>query len=133
MLTARATGLIKIAMTLARLALPLVLLAMPALAAPGGPIGTLQRGPYLCELPGDAAGPAGLHQPGEDFTVTNASSYETPQGRGSYLLTGKIVVMTSGPKRGQRFRRDGSGFLRKLAADGTGGELRCVRIADRNR
>lgn len=110
-----------------RLALPLMLLAAPALAAPGGRLGTLEQGAYLCELPGDATGPAGLRRPAEDFRIANASSYQTVAGRGSYLLTGQIAVMTSGPKRGERFRREGSGFLRKIAADGTVGPLRCVR------
>lgn len=113
-----------------RLALLPVLLAGPALAAPGGRIGTLQRGHYQCELPGDATGPAGLRVPDEDFSVINASSYETPSGRGTYLYTGHTVTMTGGPKQGERFKRISSAFLRKIGADGTFEPLRCIRTAE---
>ena len=109
--------------------LPLGLLALggPALAVEGGPIGTLQIGSYLCERPGDAAGPAGLHVPEEDFAVVNASSYAVGDARGSYLRTGDTVVMTSGPKRGQRFRHVSPSFLRMIGDDGAEGPMRCVR------
>lgn len=110
-----------------RFALLPLLLAGPALAAPGGRIGTLQRGYYQCEMPGDATGPAGVRLPDEDFSVINASSYETPAGRGSYLFTGDIATMTSGPKQGQRFKRIGSGFLRKIGAADQLDPLRCIR------
>jgi hypothetical protein len=99
----------------------------PALAAPGGPIDVLEPGRYICELPGDATGPAGLRQADETFVVLNASSYESPTGRGTYLLTGNVVIMTSGPKNGQRFRRVSTNFLRKLGPGGEDSALRCVR------
>jgi hypothetical protein len=99
----------------------------PALAAPGGPLDTLEPGRYVCELPGDAAGPAGLRQDDETFVVLNASSYETAIGRGTYLVTGDVVTITSGPKNGQRFRRISTNFLRKIGADGRDSTLRCVR------
>jgi hypothetical protein len=99
----------------------------PALAAPGGPLDTLEPGRYVCELPGDAAGPAGLRQDDETFVVLNASSYEAPAGRGTYLVTGDMVTITSGPKNGQRFRRISTNFLRKIGADGGDSTLRCVR------
>ena len=108
-------------------ALPLLLLAAPALAVGADALNTLQLGVYACELPGDAAGPAGIPVPGEDFTVINASSYTTATGRGAYLLTGDNVVMTSGPKRGDRYVRQSSGFLRKLDASGKPGDLRCIQ------
>ena len=107
--------------------------AAPALAAPGGPIGTLPLGSYVCELPGDAAGPAGLRTPVQDFRVLNASSYETGGGRGAYLMTGDVVTMTSGPKLGQRFHKLGGGFLRLIEGDGRDGPLRCVRQVVNNR
>jgi hypothetical protein len=116
-----------------RLAMLAALLAVPALAAPGGRLGTLQRGYYMCELPGDATGPAGIRVPAEDFTIVNASSYETPLGRGSYLLTGQTAVMTSGPKQGERFHRESLGFLRKLDANGEISALRCIRQTSNNR
>lgn len=106
-----------------------VLLAAPAaaLAAPGGPIGSLPAGDYVCELPGDAAGVAGIRQADQDFSIVNANSYTTATGRGAYLLTGDVLTMTSGPKRGQRFHRLSDRFLRLIAADGTDSPLRCVR------
>jgi hypothetical protein len=104
-----------------------LLAAAPALAAPGGPIATLEPGRYVCELPGDAAGPAGLRQDDESFTVLNAASYTATGGRGTYLVTGEVVTITSGPKNGQRFRRISNNFLRKIGPDGQDTTLRCVR------
>lgn len=115
------------------LALPLILLTATADAAPGGTIGTLQQGSYVCELPGDATGPAGRRVESAGFTVVNASSYTTTQGRGTYLLTGDKVVMTSGPKRGERYLRLSPGFLRLEGPDGTASDLRCVRRVANNR
>ena len=109
-----------------------VLFATPAWAAPGGPIDTIHRGEYYCELPGDATGPAGHPVADEGFEILSGSSYTTARGGGAYLLTGDLLVMTSGPKRGQRFNRLSSNFLRKLAADGTEGALRCVRRTRNN-
>lgn len=98
-----------------------------ALAAPGGPIATLQLGDYVCELPGDAGGAAGIRQPQRDFTIVNASSYSASGGRGTYLLTGDRVQMTSGPKKGERFIKLSENFLRELDAAGQQTALRCVR------
>lgn len=110
-----------------------ILAAGPALATPGGPIDTLQQGDYLCELPGDATGPAGVHQTAHDFTIITASSYITAQGRGTYLLTGDTVNFTSGPKQGQKFSRLSGNFLRQIGPDGQPGDLRCVRRVVNNR
>ncbi len=55
------------------------------------------------------------------------AKYYTPSGRGTYLLTGDLLVLTSGPKRGQKFRRVSDNFLRKLDAGGQDTPLRCVR------
>jgi hypothetical protein len=109
----------------------ITLVAAPALAVPGGEIGTLERGRYVCELPGDALGPRGRHVPAEDFRVVHGSSYRADGKRGTYLLTGDQVVMTSGPKKGVRFRRMSDGFLRRQNADGSDSALSCV-IANRN-
>lgn len=107
---------------------PLSLLATaPAQAAPGGQIGTMPTGDYVCELPGDATGPVGRRQPDEDFTVVNASSYRTRGSMGSYLLTGDELAMTSGQHQGKRYRRESHGFVRLLGPDGAVGDLRCVR------
>ncbi len=122
-----------------KLVAPLALLAAAAAlnpaahATPGGDIGTLPHGAYVCELPGDATGAAGIRQEGEGFTVINASSYRTPQGRGTYLLTGDLVTLTSGPRKGERYHRLSGNFLRRMNADGTDSALRCVRQVENNR
>lgn len=109
-------------------ALTLILLAMaaPALAAPGGPISQLSPGTYQCEQPGDAGGATGLRVPGEDFEIINANTYRTADGRGTYLLTGDVLALTSGPKAGERYHRLTNGFLRKMAGE-RDTSLRCVR------
>jgi len=105
--------------------------AVPSRAVPGGEIGTLPLGNYVCELPGDAAGPWRIRVPEEDFTVINASSYRAGGMRGSYLLTDDSVVMTSGPLNGKQYYRQSYGFLRLVGADGKPGKLRCV-LSTRN-
>jgi hypothetical protein len=117
---------------LRRLALlVLALSAAPASAVPGGEIDTLELGHYTCELPGDALAERGVHVPAEDFAVVYGSSYRAKGVRGTYLLTGDEVVMTSGAKKGARYHRLTAGFLRRENADGSDGDLRCV-IANRN-
>ena len=114
---AQAAGL---ALLLAQLA------AGPLLATPGGDLDTLPLGDYVCELPGDATGPAGHRVPAEDFTVVTASSYRAGEALGSYLLVGDQLTMTGGPHQGKRYRRQSGGFLRKLDEQGNPGDLRCV-------
>lgn len=99
-------------------------LAAPALAQ--GQIGTIERGVYLCELPGDAAGAAGIAQPEESFTIESASRYSSPQGKGTYLRRGDRLIMTSGPRNGDTYKVIGQGFLRKIV-NGQVSRLRCVR------
>ena len=111
-------------------ALPATLIAAPAAAVPGGEIDTLTIGRYTCELPGDALGPRGEHVPAADFAIVFGSSYRAGGVRGTYLLTGDQVVMTSGPRMGERYHRLTQGFLRRQNADGSDGDLRCV-IANR--
>jgi hypothetical protein len=107
------------------------LLAGPAAAVPGGDIDTLELGSYTCELPGDALAERGVHVPEADFAVIFGSSYRAGSETGTYLLTGDFVVMTSGPKMGERYHRLSLGFLRKRNKDGSDSDLRCV-IANRN-
>lgn len=109
------------------LTIALLMLAGPALAVPGGPISQLSPGAYQCEQPGDAAGAVGLRVAEEDFFIVNANTYQTAGGRGTYLLTGNVLEMTSGPKLGQRFHRINNSFLRRLDASGADTTLRCVR------
>lgn len=110
-------------------AAPLVLVAASgaALAVPGGPIDVLAPAAYACEMPGDAANAAGYRVDAENFVIANSNTYYTPAGRGTYLLTGDELVLTSGPKRGESYRRITDNFLRKLSPDGSESQLRCVR------
>ena len=118
----------------AALTVTLLAAAPPALAAaPADTIGTLQTGRYVCELPGDAMGPAGMHQADADFAILNASGYRSAAGSGSYLLVGKLITFTSGPRRGERFRLVTSNFLRRLNPDGSDNPMRCVRRNRNNR
>lgn len=108
--------------------LPLAaLLVAAASAAPAqGPIGTADRGLYVCELPGDAGGQAAVAQPDRNFTIETASRYSAPQGGGTYLRQGTRLQMTSGPRKGEAYVIVRPGFLRLLEAGGTAGRLRCV-------
>jgi hypothetical protein len=101
-------------------------LPAPLSAVPGGEIATLPHGSYVCELPGDAAGPWRIRKPEEDFTIIGASNYRAGKSRGSYLLTGDLLMLTSGPFNGKRYHRQSSGFLRLIGDDGEPSELRCV-------
>jgi hypothetical protein len=106
--------------------IPMVLggFAVPVLAQ--GAIGTVERGAYVCELPGDAAGRAGVAQPDKGFTIESASRYSSPQGAGTYLRRGDMLQLTSGPRQGESYAVIGAGFLRRIE-DGEPGRLRCVR------
>ena len=107
--------------------------AQPIRPVPGGEIGVLQQGQYVCELPGDATGPAGIRQDKQDFSIHNGSRYSNPAGRGTYLLVGDTVTMTSGPKKGQQFRKLSNNFLRELDSAARETDLRCVRQVQNNR
>jgi hypothetical protein len=111
-----------------RLSLPIAF-ASVALAAPAfaqGQIGTLERGFYVCELPGDAAGAVGVEQPQEGFVIVSASRYSSDQGDGTYLRRGDRLTMTSGPRNGDSYEIVGRGFLRKIV-NGQVSRLRCIR------
>lgn len=99
----------------------------PALAAPGGKLGTLLIGEYHCALPGDADGQAWVPLADRDFTIGNSSTYHTPIGSGTYLLTGKRVIFVRGPMNGMKFDRTGPGTLRWIDELGEYGRMRCVR------
>lgn len=94
----------------------------------GGRLTTLERGDYVCERPGDAAIGRGVPMSDENFTIANASTYITPEGGGTYLRVGKMVTMTSGPRKGDRYKVRTERFLRKLGEDGAPTGLRCIRI-----
>ena len=99
----------------------------------GGPLGTLPTGRYLCELPGDASGPASRPVEGAWFDIINASSYVTEGGDGTYLLTGDDVVFTRGPLRGAKFERTGARALKRTDIGGAYAKLRCVRTGSSSR
>lgn len=110
-------------------AIPALLLAASgaAFAVPGGPIDVLAPAAYACEMPGNATNADGYRVDEENFAIADSTSYFTPEGRGTYLLTGDDLVLTSGPKKGNRYRRASDNFLRKLGPDGKETTLRCVR------
>lgn len=109
--------------------LPIAIILAAFAAAPAsaqGAIGTVERGAYVCELPGDAGGSAGVVQPAQALTIESASRYSSPQGSGTYLRRGDTLLLTSGPRQGESYAVVGSGFLRRIE-DGKPGRLRCVR------
>lgn len=106
--------------------IPLAVLACAVPAASQGQIGTIERGQYVCELPGDAGGQVGIHQPHEDFRIANASRYRADNGDGTYLRRGDTVTMTSGPRSGAQYAVISPTFLRKIE-NGQPGRLRCFR------
>jgi len=96
--------------------------------ADGGMLATMPHGPYECALPGDAGGEAYIVIAEEAFSIGTASSYTNPEGNGIYLMRGRELVFTRGPKKDQRFRRIGDNMLQKLEADGSLGKLICTRL-----
>ena len=113
--------------------LPITVLLAGALVVPAfapavaqGAIGVVPRGTFVCELPGDAAGRAGVAQPERNITIESASRYSSPQGSGSYLRRGDTLTLTSGPRQGESYAVRSNDFLR-LIEDGKAGRLRCVR------
>ena len=99
------------------------------LAAPAGAQGSIdvvQQGRYVCELPGDAAGPHGIEQPERGFRIENASRYSSAAGSGTYLRRGDRLTFTSGPRQGEAYQVVSDARLRRLE-NGTPGRLRCIR------
>lgn len=87
-----------------------------------GQLGTLERGLYRCETPGDAGGPAGIPREDEDFEVISSSRYVVPGGRGVYLRKGDLVTITSGPRKGAQYRLESERHLLKVGSEE---DLRC--------
>lgn len=112
-----------------------VIAAMLSAAAPAsdksdplnGKLDTLPHGRWICEVPGDAAGSAVLPIPDSWFETVNNSSYENPNGHGTYLLTGDQVHFTRGPILGARFERTSANTLSLLNVSGELSSVRCVR------
>ena len=93
-----------------------------------GTLGTLLQGTYQCALPGDAAGAAFEEVKDEEFRIGAASKYRSAAGTGSYILRGKELTFTRGPKKGERFKRISTNQLRKLDGD-TETKLLCTRLS----
>jgi len=103
-----------------------LLAAFPSAASAKGQVDTVDRGRYVCELPGDAGGEASVPQPERSFTIETSSRYSSPQGSGTYLRRGNRFDMTSGPRKGEAYRIVRTGFLKLLQPDGEPSRMRCV-------
>ena len=103
----------------------LLLAATSSLAMAQGPIDTVLRGRYVCEMPGNAAVGASVPLPARRFTIESSSRYSAPQGAGTYLRRGDRVDLTSGPRKGETYLVVRPGFLRERQPDGKPGRLRC--------
>lgn len=113
-----------------RRVLPFLLVTLCAgapLSAKPGPIATLTLGRYVCERPAEPGSQVAVTDAAASFAVTTASRYVASDGtRGTYLLTGDTVEMTSGTLTGTRLVRLRENFLRVLGNDGDPGPTRCV-------
>ena len=106
---------------------PAALWACPSAIAAPGPLSTLALGRYVCERPGEPGSQVAVTEPQVSFAVTTASRYVAADGvRGTYLLTGDTIEMTSGPLVGTRLVRLRGSFLRVLSSDGVPSPTRCV-------
>jgi hypothetical protein len=107
--------------------MPIALLCAGASAALAqGPIDTIARGSYTCELPEDVNVGRGRTQPNHSFVIETGSRYSSAKGDGTYLRRGDLVVMTSGPYRGEKYTVVHPGFLRLLGPDKQPTRMRCV-------
>lgn len=97
----------------------------PTVAQPsppsGGMLRTMPHGVYQCALPGDAGGKAFEVQESEGFRIRPSSGYTSPEGSGTYILRGKELTFTRGPKKGERFTRIGTNQLKR-------DKLLCTRL-----
>lgn len=91
---------------------------------------TMPRGDYQCALPGDAAADAYDVVPEAAFRIAPASRYFSAKGDGTYLMRGRELVFTRGPKKGEQFKRVGRNQLQLMKADGSLSKLLCTRLGD---
>ncbi|MDA9918404.1 elongation factor P [Erythrobacter sp.] len=88
----------------------------------GGKLHTLPKGTYQCALPGDAGGDAFKVVDTEGFRLVGGSTYTSADGKGVYLLRGKMLTFTRGPKKGQQLKRVSTNQLKR-------GKLTCTRLS----
>lgn len=112
----------------------LIATAAPAasVAMEGTLLKTLPHGVYECAIPGDAGGPVWQPIEGAGFVISHTSAYRSEAGNGTYLLKGKELIFTRGPKKGERYRRTGDATLKDLDDSGNLGKLTCTRVASRH-
>ena len=97
------------------------------LGATPGPLATLTLGRYICERPAEPGSQTAVIDAAASFAVTTASRYVAADGtRGTYLLTGNEVEMTSGMLAGTRLVRLRESFLRVVGTYGEPGPTRCI-------
>lgn len=94
----------------------------------GGMLRTMPTGKYQCALPGDAGGDAFKVVEREGFEIETASRYRDADGTGTYILRGRQLTFTGGPRSGSEFERVGQNQLRKIGTDGKPGVLLCTRL-----
>ena len=91
----------------------------------------MPHGTYQCALPGDAGGEAFRVQEEQNFRIFTASRYENVDGSGNYIMRGRELTFTRGPKKGEQFMRVGDNQLRKLDANRERTDLLCTRLGSR--
>lgn len=102
--------------------------AAPLIAQDGRPLGTMPHGTYQCALPGDATGDAYEVVEAAGFVIVPASRYRSAEGEGTYLMRGRELVFTSGPRKGEQFLRVGTNQLQRVGVDGEPARLLCTRL-----
>ena len=98
---------------------------------PAGPLRTMPHGNYQCALPGDAGSVPYVVVEPENFRISTASRYQSAEGSGTYIMRGRALVFTRGPRKGEQYRQIGDNQLRKLDADGSDTDLLCTRLGSR--
>ncbi|MEO0589689.1 MAG: elongation factor P [Pseudomonadota bacterium] len=101
----------------------------PLIAQEGRPLRTMPHGDYQCALPGDAEADSFVVVEGESFAITTSSRYAVSDGGGTYLMRGRDLVFTSGPRKGVRFKRMGNYQLQRVKEDGSLDRLLCTRLS----
>ena len=91
-------------------------------------LSTMPHGQYQCALPGDASAEAFRVVEEAGFRIGAASSYRADGERGVYILKGRSLTFTRGPRKGQQFRRIGTNQLSPIGDDGQPTRMICTRL-----